>query len=112
VIGRCHLPEESRSHFTESVSIDGGMTWHTVYSWTGDFETGREWFLHKISLDWMLGFSNQLRWKVTVVTNDDVVNTSGSELAGVFIDDSWVESCAFSRTEESSSWGKIKSMYR
>jgi len=112
IVGSSHIPYQSGAYFSESVSIDGGTTWNVVYNWSGEFSGRREWFLHKISLDWILGFGTELRWKLTVVTPEEGISGTESGIAGVFIDDTWVESCGLHMKEESASWGKIKSMYR
>jgi hypothetical protein len=108
------VPTVDNDYWNNSVSLDGGTTFHSVGSWWGDFAGCDGWGTAGIAGDDCSAFlvdGNQFVYKLTFYTTDNGCGPGAAGGAGINLDDMWVEGAAGVPVEESS-WGKVKAMYR
>jgi len=86
------VPAGEGDWWDESVTFDGGLTWHSLGGWWGDFGQCAGWGTHGfagVSLDELIQ-PGVFQFRLTFYTDDDGCGPGTGGGAGLFLDDVWL----------------------
>jgi hypothetical protein len=104
-----------QDYWTESVSMDGGTTWHDLHGWVGDFAGCDGWGSSGFAgddLTSLLVEGTDVVWMIAFFTTADGCGPGAAGGAGINLDDTWIEGEYQEVPVQDKSWSRVKSLYR
>jgi hypothetical protein len=111
------VPTVDNDHWTESVSTDGGQTWHQLGNWWGDLGQCSGWVsagMNGHSLTSFLPGTGYFQFRVKLFTTWNGCGPGSGGGAGINLDDVRLEGTYLTGTTDpgETTWSSIKAMYR